>query len=426
VALLGAAALPASEQLSRHARELMPGGVSSPVRAMRAVGREHPLFIERGERAYLIDADGNRYVDWVMSWGPLIAGHAHPAVVDAVASAARGGTSFGAPNRREVELAGRVVAAFRSVERVRFVSSGTEATMSALRLARAVSGRDRVLKFSGAYHGHVDALLASAGSGLATLGIPSSPGVPAHVAADTLVAEYNDLDGARALAERHAGELACVIVEPVAGNMGVVPPRSGFLEGLRELCDETGALLVMDEVITGFRVGPEGAQGRFGVRGDLTCLGKILGGGLPAAAFGGRADLMERLAPDGDVYQAGTLAGNPLAMAAGLATLDLLAEPGAYERLEATGAALERALDQAGATVNRVGALLTGFFGPGPVRTWGDAARSHVATYARFHAHMLAAGVYLPPSQFEALMPSLAHGDEELELTAAAAAGFRG
>jgi glutamate-1-semialdehyde 2,1-aminomutase len=416
--------LGASAELYRRACALLPGGVSSPVRAMRAVGREHPLFVDRGEGAYLVDADGNRYVDWVMSWGPLVAGHAHPAVLAAIERAAGLGTSFGAPNRLELELAERIVAAFPSIERVRFVSSGTEATMSALRLARAATGRERVLKFRGAYHGHVDALLVSAGSGLATLGIPSSPGVPAHVAAGTLVCEYNDLAAARALAERHGGELACVIVEPVAGNMGVVPPAEGFLEGLREICDLTGALLVMDEVISGFRVGPGGAQERFGVRGDLTCLGKIVGGGLPAAAFGGSAELMERLAPSGDVYQAGTLSGNPLAMAAGLATLDLLAEEGAYARLESTAAALESALAATGATVNRVGAMLTAFLAPGPVRSFADASASDTEAFARLHAHMLEAGVYLPPSQFESLMPSLVHGERELARTAAAARSF--
>jgi glutamate-1-semialdehyde 2,1-aminomutase len=393
---------------------------------MRAVGRDHPLFIERGEGAWIVDADGNRYVDWVMSWGPLVAGHAHPAVLAAIEAAARRGTSFGAPCRPELELAERIMVAFPHVERLRFVSSGTEATMSAVRLARAVTGRDRLLKFAGAYHGHVDALLAQAGSGLATLGIPASPGVPAHVAADTLVCEYNDLAAAERLASAHGAELACVLVEPVAGNMGVVAPEPGFLEGLRRLCDRSGALLVMDEVITGFRVGPGGAQGRFGVPADLTCLGKIVGGGLPAAAFGGRAELMERLAPQGDVYQAGTLSGNPLAMAAGAATLDLLAAHGAYERLERTSAALEAALSAAGLTVNRVGAMLTGFFHPGPVRSYADAAASDTAAYARFHAHMLEQGVYLPPSQFESLMPSLAHDEAELELTAAAAAGFAG
>ena len=415
-----------SAELFAEARDLIPGGVSSPVRAMRSVGREHPLFLARGEGGWVWDADGNRYVDWVMSWGPLIAGHAHPAVVEAVRETAGRGTTFGAPTEIEIELARAVVEAVPSVEQVRFVSSGTEAAMSALRLARAFTGRDRILKFAGGYHGHADALLARAGSGLATLGIPSSPGVPDAVVADTLVAEYNDLDAVRALAEHHADQLAAIIVEPVAGNMGVVAPLPGFLEGLRTVCNGTGALLIADEVITGFRVAYGGAQERLAVRPDLTCLGKIVGGGLPAAAFGGRSDIMALLAPDGDVYQAGTLSGNPLAMAAGLATLGLLRELGAYERLERTGAALEAALAGQGITVNRVGAMLTAFHHPGPVRSYADAAAADTARFAAFHAHMLDRGVYVAPSQFEAAMPSLAHTDEQLELTAAAAAEFRG
>jgi glutamate-1-semialdehyde 2,1-aminomutase len=405
---------------------VIPGGVSSPVRAMRSVGREHPLFAARGEGAWLIDADGNRYVDWVLSWGPLIAGHAHPHVIEAVNRAARDGTSFGAPTERELELATAIVDALPTVEMVRFVSSGTEATMSAVRLARASTGRTKVLKMVGGYHGHVDALLASAGSGMATLSLPSSPGVPSHVAADTLLAEYNDLDAVRVLAERHGDDLACVIVEPVAGNMGVVAAAPGFLEGLRTICNGTGALLVMDEVITGFRVAYGGAQERLAVRGDLTCLGKIIGGGVPAAAFGGSADVMERLAPTGDVYQAGTLSGNPLAMAAGLATLELLRAPGAYERLEQVSAALAAGLERPGVTVNRLGAMLTGFFNPGPVRSFADAASSDTSRFADFHAHMLSRGIYLPPSQFEAAMPSLAHTDEQVEKTVAAAREFDG
>ena len=405
---------------------MIPGGVSSPVRAMRSVGRDHPLFAARGEGAWLIDADGNRYVDWVMSWGPLIAGHAHPAVVEAVTSAAADGTSFGAPTAREVELAERIVEAVPSVELLRFVSSGTEATMSAVRLARGFTGRTKVLKFAGGYHGHVDALLAQAGSGLATLAIPSTPGVPAAVTADTLICEYNDLDAARALADAHGDDLACVIVEPVAGNMGVVPPAPGFLEGLRAICNGTGALLIADEVITGFRVAYGGAQERLAFRPDLTCLGKIMGGGLPAAAFGGRADVMERLAPEGDVYQAGTLSGNPLAMAAGLATLSLLSEPGAYDRLEETSAAVAQGLAGPGVTVNRVGAMLTAFFHEGPVRSFAEAATSDTQRYARFHAHMLGRGIYLAPSQFEATMPSLVHSAEQVEMTITAAREFEG
>jgi glutamate-1-semialdehyde 2,1-aminomutase len=415
-----------SSDLFREARSLIPGGVSSPVRAMRSVGREHPLFLARGDGGWVWDADGNRYVDWVQSWGPLIAGHAHPAVVAAVRAAAGRGTTFGAPTVIELDMARAVVAAVPAVEQVRFVSSGTEAAMSALRLARAFTGRDRILKFAGGYHGHADALLAQAGSGLATLGIPSSPGVPDAVVADTLVVEYNDLEAVRAAAERHGDELAAIIVEPVAGNMGVVPPAPGFLEGLRTVCNGTGALLVADEVITGFRVALGGGQERFAFRPDLTCLGKIVGGGLPAAAFGGRSDVMALLAPEGDVYQAGTLSGNPLAMAAGLATLALLHEPGAYERLEHTGAALEAALSGPGVTVNRVGAMLTAFHHPGPVRSYADAAAADTTRFAAFHAHMLERGVLLAPSQFEAAMPSLAHTDEQLDLTAAAAAEFAG
>jgi glutamate-1-semialdehyde 2,1-aminomutase len=393
---------------------------------MRSVGRDHPLFLARGAGGEVWDADGNRYVDWVQSWGPLIAGHAHPDVIAAVTATAEKGTSFGAPTEVEVELAREVCAAVPSLEQVRFVSSGTEAVMSALRLARAHTGRTKIVKFAGGYHGHADALLAQAGSGLATLGIPTSPGVPAAVAADTLVCEYNDLDGVRAVADRHGDDLAAIIVEPVAGNMGVVPPRPGFLEGLRTVCNGTGALLVMDEVITGFRVGYGGGQERLAVRADLTCLGKIVGGGLPAAAFGGSSAIMGRLAPEGDVYQAGTLSGNPLAMAAGLATLALLREPGAYDRLEQTSAALAAGLHAPGVTVNRVGAMLTAFFHPGPVSSFADAAASDTRRFARFHAHMLGRGVYIAPSQFEALMPSLAHTPEQVERTAAAAAEFAG
>ena len=415
-----------SARLFEEARRLMPGGVSSPVRAMRSVGRDHPLFLARGAGGEVWDVDGNCYVDWVQSWGPLIAGHAHPDVVAAVTATAEQGTSFGAPTEVEVELAREVCAAVPSLEQVRFVSSGTEAVMSALRLARAHTGRTKIVKFAGGYHGHADALLAQAGSGLATLGIPSSPGVPATVTADTLVCEYNDLDAVRALAERHGDDLAAIIVEPVAGNMGVVPPRPGFLEGLRTVCNGTGALLVMDEVITGFRVGYGGGQERLAVRADLTCLGKIVGGGLPAAAFGGSSAIMGRLAPEGDVYQAGTLSGNPLAMAAGLATLALLREPGAYDRLEETSFALADGLQAPGVTVNRVGAMLTAFFHPGPVSSFADAAGSDTDRFARFHAHMLAHGIYIAPSQYEALMPSLAHTPEQVERTAAAAAEFAG
>ena len=415
-----------SAELFEQARAVIPGGVSSPVRAMRSVGRDHPLFLARGEGGWVWDADANRYVDWVMSWGPLIAGHAHPAVVEAVRETAGDGTTFGAPTEIEVELARAVVAAVPSVEQVRFVSSGTEAAMSALRLARAFTGRDRILKFAGGYHGHADALLAQAGSGLATLGIPSSPGVPDAVVADTLVAEYNDLEAVRRLAEHHGDQLAAVIVEPVAGNMGVVAPEPGFLEGLRTVCNGTGALLIADEVITGFRIAYGGGQERFAVRPDLTCLGKIVGGGLPAAAFGGRTDVRALRAPGGAVHRAGTLWETPLARAAALATLRILQEPGAYDRLERTGAALEAALAGPGITVNRVGAMLTAFQHPGPVRSYADAAASDTARFAAFHAHMLDRGIALAPSQFEAAMPSLAHTEEQPQITAPAAAEFRG
>jgi glutamate-1-semialdehyde 2,1-aminomutase len=403
--------------------ELIPGGVNSPVRAMRAVGLEEPLFVRHGEGAYIEDEDGNRYVDWVQSWGPLLFGHADPETVEAVVEAAGDGTSFGAPTEREVELAAEIVDAVPSVEQVRLVSSGTEAAMSAVRLARGFTRRDRILKFAGCYHGHVDALLVSAGSGLATLGIPSTPGVTSGAAGDTVVCPYNDIDAAAAAVERYGEGLACVIVEPVAGNMGVVPPARGFLEALRALCDASGALLVFDEVITGFRVARGGAQERFGVLPDLTILGKIVGGGLPLAAFGGRAEVMERLAPSGEVYQAGTLAGNPLATAAGLATLRRLREPAVYEQLEERSARLEAGL-AAFATVQRVGAMLTLFMRDGPVRNFADAAASDVERYGALFRHLLDRGAYVAPSQFEALFVSLAHGDEEIDPTVEAVADF--
>jgi glutamate-1-semialdehyde 2,1-aminomutase len=402
--------------LYRRALELIPGGVNSPVRAMRAVGLDEPVFMRSGSGAEIEDVDGNRYVDWVMSWGPLIFGHADPETVNAVVEAAAAGTSFGAPTEAEVELAEEIVDAVPSIEMVRLVSSGTEAAMSAIRLARGVTHRDRVLKFAGCYHGHADALLASAGSGLATLGIPSSPGVPAGAAADTIVCPFNDVD-AVADAVAHWGEgLACVIVEPIAGNMGVVPPEPGFLEVLRALCDASGALLVFDEVITGFRVARGGAQERYGVRSDLTILGKIVGGGLPLAAFGGRADVMERLAPSGDVYQAGTLSGNPLATAAGLSVLRRLRDPAVYERLEQTGMRLEAGLAPFG-RVQRVGAMLTLFMRDEPVARFEDAQASDTDRYGELFRHLLSRGVYVAPSQFEAMFVSLAHGETEVDRT---------
>jgi glutamate-1-semialdehyde 2,1-aminomutase len=418
-------ALRVRSRLYRRALELMPGGVNSPVRAMRAVGLDEPLFARRGRGAYLEDAQGNRYVDWVMSWGPLLFGHADSETVAAVRDAALEGTSFGAATEREVELAGEIVDAVPSVEMVRLVSSGTEAAMSAIRLARACTRRDRVLKFGGCYHGHVDALLASAGSGMATLGIPSTPGVPSSVTADTIVCPYNDVVAAAEAVARYGEGLACIVVEPVAGNMGVVPPALGFLKSLRALCDAAGALLVFDEVITGFRVARGGAQERYGVAPDLTILGKVLGGGLPLAAFGGRAELMERLAPVGDVYQAGTLSGNPLATAAGLSVLRRLREPGLYDELERGGARLETGLARHG-TVQRVGAMLTFFCIDEPVTDFDAARRCDVDRYGALFRHLLDRGVYIAPSQFEAMFVSLAHGPDEIERTIEAVADFHG
>ena len=408
-----------AEELYARALEVIPGGVNSPVRAMKAVGLGEPLFVRRGEGAYLEDADGRPYVDWVLSWGPLLFGHADPETIEAVTAAAREGTSFGAATEREVELAAAIAAAVPSVEQVRLVSSGTEAAMSALRLARAATGRDRLVRFAGCYHGHADAFLAEAGSGVATLGIPSSPGVPEAVVAATAVAPYNDLDAA----ERVVEGAACVFVEPVAGNMGVVAPEPGFLEGLRGICDESGALLVFDEVITGFRVARGGAQERFGVLPDLTVLGKIVGGGLPLAAFGGPAELMELLAPAGNVYQAGTLSGNPLATAAGLSVLRRLTGD-LYGELERRGARLERGLAEAapGWCVQRVGAMATLFARPGPVRNLDDARGSETVRYGELFRHLLERGIYVAPSQFEALFVSLVHDDEEIDRTVEAVA----
>jgi glutamate-1-semialdehyde 2,1-aminomutase len=416
-------ALSTRTDLYRRALEVIPGGVNSPVRAMKAVGLDEPLFVRRGEGAYLEDEEGNRYVDWVMSWGPLIFGHADPETVDAVADAAREGTSFGAPTEREVLLAEEIADAVPAVERVRLVSSGTEAAMSAIRLARGFTRRDRILKFAGCYHGHSDALLADAGSGIATLAIPSSPGVPAGTTRDTIVCPYNDVDAAAAAVATYGEGLAAILVEPVAGNMGVVPPEPGFLEALRALADASGALLIFDEVITGFRVARGGAQERYGVTPDLTILGKIVGGGLPLAAFGGRADVMERLAPSGDVYQAGTLSGNPVATAAGVSVLRRLRDPAIYDELERLGARLEAGLAPFG-RVQRVGAMLTLFAGPDAVRSFDDASRADTDRYAARFRHLLERGVYVAPSQFEAMFVSLAHGDAEIDRTAEALADF--
>jgi glutamate-1-semialdehyde 2,1-aminomutase len=407
--------------LFRRARALIPGGVNSPVRAWKAVGAGDPFFARRGEGAYVEDAEGRRHVDWVMSWGPLVFGHADPEIVEAVQEAAADGTTFGAPTEREVELAEEIVDAVPSVEKVRLVSSGTEAAMSAIRLARGATHRDRILKFAGCYHGHADALLAEAGSGLATLGLPGSPGVPRGAAGDTIVTAYNDVDAAAAAVERYGEGLAAVIVEPVAGNMGVVPPAPGFLEALRALCDASGALLVFDEVITGFRVARGGAQELYGVRPDLTVLGKIAGGGLPLAAFGGRADVMDELAPSGPVYQAGTLSGNPLATAAALVALRRLRDPDVYRQLEKTAAALEAGMSLPGVTVQRVGAMLTPFFHEGPVRNFADAQRADTPRFGELFRHLIERAVYVAPSQFEAWFVSAAHGPAEVERTVEAA-----
>jgi glutamate-1-semialdehyde 2,1-aminomutase len=391
------------------------------VRAWNAVSAGEPFFARRGEGAYIEDTEGRRYVDWVMSWGPLVFGHADPEIVEAVQEAAADGTTFGTPTEREVDLAEEIVDAVPSVEKVRLVSSGTEAAMGAIRLARGATHRDRILKFAGCYHGHADALLAEAGSGLATLGLPSSPGVPRGAAGDTIVTAYNDVDAAAAAVERYGEGLAAVIVEPIAGNMGVVPPTPGFLEALRTLCDASGALLVFDEVITGFRVARGGAQELYGITPDLTVLGKIAGGGLPLAAFGGRADVMDELAPAGPVYQAGTLSGNPLATAAALVVLRRLRDPEVYRRLEETGAALEAGLSATGVTVQRVGGMLTAFMQDGPVWNFASAQGADTARYGELFRHLLERGVYVAPSQFEAMFVSTAHGPAEVERTVDAA-----
>ena len=411
---MGSAVRLSSAELYERALRLLPGGVNSPVRAMRSIGRD-PIFVARGEGADLIDVDGNRYIDWVMSWGPLIAGHAHPDVVAAVTAAAAAGTSFGAPTEAEVELAAEVVERVPSAEMVRLVSSGTEASMSALRLARAATGRDKIAKFAGAYHGHVDGLLAEAGSGLATQGIPASPGVTAAQAADTVVVPWGTVP---------EGEFAAIVCEPYPANMGLVLPPEGFLAELRRRADETGALLIFDEVISGFRVAPGGAQEREGVTPDLSILGKVIGGGLPAAAYAGRRDLMERIAPAGDVYQAGTLSGNPLATAAGLTTLGLL-DADAYAQLDRLTATLADGLRDAAAglpvQVCHTTGLLTVFFSEEPVHDYEDAKRCDTERYAAFCRAMLDRGIYLPPSQFEAWFPSLAHTDAHVERTIEAA-----
>jgi glutamate-1-semialdehyde 2,1-aminomutase len=411
-----------SKRLYARAIGLLPGGVNSPVRAMRSIGRD-PLFIERGEGAEIVDVDGNRYLDWVCSWGPLVHGHAPAEVVAAIQAAAERGTSFGAPTAVEVELAAELVQRVPGVEMVRMTSSGTEAAMSAVRLARAVTGRDMVLRFAGAYHGHVDGLLAAAGSGLATQGIPASPGVPAQVAAQTVVIPWNDRAALEAAVDEH--DLATILAEPYPANMGLVPPEPGFLESLRAAADANGCLLIFDEVISGFRVARGGAQELAGVLPDLTVMGKIIGGGLPGAAFGGRRELMERIAPAGDVYQAGTLSGNPVGAAAGIVALSLL-DDDAYVRLGRLTQALADALRAAAADrpvqVQSAPGLLTVFFSPDPVRDYAGARECDLAAHAAWCRALLEHGVYPPPSQFEAWFPSLAHTDADVERTAAAAA----
>lgn len=415
-----------SEKLFAHAQQLFPGGVNSPVRAFRGVGGT-PRFFARGKGAHLVDVDGNDLVDYVLSWGPLILGHCHPAVLRAVQEAMKEGASFGAPSPREIALAERVQERMPWVERMRFCSSGTEATTAAIRVARGFTGRDDLVKFDGCYHGAGDSLLVKAGSGVETLGLPDSPGVPADLARHTLPLPFNDLSAAEKLFAARGREIAAVIVEPVVGNMGVLVPRPGYLDGLLSLCREHGALLIVDEVMTGFRLGPGGACGLYGLRPDLVTFGKVIGGGLPVGAFGGRADVMERVAPAGPVYQAGTLSGNPMAMAAGRATLELLT-PAAYEKLEAVSARLAAGLAEVASAagvpvqVNRVGSMLTVFFAEAPVFDAATARAASTQRFAAFFHAMLEAGVYLPPSQFEAAFLSTAHGDAEIDRTLAAAA----
>ena len=415
-----------SKELFQKATKLMPGGVNSPVRAFRAVGGE-PVFMASGKGSRMTDVDGNSYLDYVGSWGPLILGHCHPEVVQALERDVHTGTSFGACTPAEVELAEEILKAYPSMDRVRLVNSGTEATLSALRVARAATGREKVLKFEGCYHGHGDSFLVKAGSGVATLGLPDSPGVPAGLASLTLTVPFNDVAALEQIFDAHRGEIAAAIVEPVVGNMGCVPPQRGFLESLRALTAEQGCVLVLDEVMTGFRVAYGGAQKLFDIQPDMTTLGKIIGGGLPVGAYGGKAELMDRVAPAGPVYQAGTLSGNPLAVAAGMKTLEILRRPGIYEQLEKISAALAAGLKEQSAragvplTVNRAGSMLTAFFTEGPVTDYASAKKSDTGVFGRFFASLLDQGVYFPPSQFEAAFVSLAHSSRDIEETVEAA-----
>ena len=408
--------------LFQEAQNLLPGGVDSPVRAFRAVGGQ-PLFIDCGEGPYLFDVDGNRYIDYVLSWGPLITGHAHPKVIEAIQKAAAKGTSYGAPSPLEIELAKRILEFMPNIEMIRFVNSGTEATMSALRLARAYTKRDKIIKFDGCYHGHADLLLVQAGSGVATLGLPDSPGVPANTVKDTLVADFNNLESVEALFKEYPEQIAAVIVEPVAGNMGVVPPQTGFLEGLRVTTKREGSLLILDEVMTGFRVHPGGAQTLYNIEPDLTTLGKVIGGGLPVGAYGGKREIMQMVAPAGPMYQAGTLAGNPLAMSAGIATLDLISDEKIWEEMEARGrqldAGIESAAKRAGVPIQqtRVGTMRTTFFSESKPVDWNTVKSADKVQFGKFFQKMLEHGVYLAPSQFEAGFISMVHDEQVIAAT---------
>jgi len=415
-----------SRRLFEEAKKHIPGGVNSPVRAFRSVGGE-PLFIKKAKGSKIVDADGKAYIDYVLSWGPMILGHTHPKVTAALRKAIANGTSYGAPTELEITLAKMVIKAVPSIEMVRMVSSGTEATMSAIRVARGHTGRNKIVKFDGGYHGHGDSLLVKAGSGVATFGLPDSPGVPTDLAKLTITISYNDLDAFKDVASREGEQIACIIVEPVAGNMGCVPPEPGFLEGLRQVCDQYGIILIFDEVMTGFRVAYGGAQQRYKVKPDLTCLGKVIGGGLPVGAFGGRREIMEKVAPIGPIYQAGTLSGNPLAMTAGIETLKLLSKPGVYKTLEKISADLEQGLRAAAAeagvpvTFNRVGSMFTGFFTDQKVKDFASAKTSDTTRFGKYFLSMLKNGVNLAPSQFEAAFVSLAHSRADIGKTIEAA-----